>query len=92
MDKLLKRAADKPKRLMRVTYDPEANAAYIYLVEIGPGEAEMTVSLDELGEEVGALHSINLDFNRAGELIGVEVLNASATLPEAVLATAETLS
>ena len=68
---------------IRVTYDGMANAAYIYLVPIGAGEATTTVpGEDEAG-------SVNLDFDREGRLIGVEVLNARANLPPHVLAHAE---
>ncbi len=46
---------------LKVTYDPDANAAYIYLVPIGPAEAVRTepVEYDGPGE-------IILDFDRAG--------------------------
>jgi uncharacterized protein YuzE len=63
---------------VRVTYDPDADAAYIYLVdEIGPGEVERTcLAMVELDRA-----SISLDFARRGQLVGIEVLGASRVLP-----------
>jgi uncharacterized protein YuzE len=63
---------------MQITYDKEADAVYIYLVEIGPGEVKKTYCCDR--QQVGGL--INLDFDRSNRLIGIEVLNASSKLPE----------
>ncbi len=65
---------------MRVTFDRKANAAYIYLVDIGPGEA---VKQETTGGPV------ILDFDRSGRLIGIEVLNASEFLPQEILDNAE---
>lgn len=70
---------------LRVTFDRGANAAYIYLVPIGRGEAVHTGQVDD-----DHLHGmINLDFNKAGRLIGLEVLNATKLLPYEVLERAE---
>ena len=71
---------------MRATYDKRANAAYISLKDdIAAGEARKTYVCDEA--EVGDM--INLDFDQLGRLIGIEVLGASAMLPEELLAKAE---
>jgi uncharacterized protein YuzE len=69
---------------VRLSYDASVNAAYIYL---GGGEAKTSVTLDECpeAEEVGALHSIVLDFDRDGRLIGIEVLAARETLNPRIL-------
>lgn len=69
---------------LRVTFDQEADAAYIYLVPIGPGEAVRT---EVLGLSVGR-GAINVDFDREGHLIGIEVLSASLLLPAPVIASA----
>ncbi|HEX6507138.1 MAG TPA: DUF2283 domain-containing protein [Chloroflexota bacterium] len=66
---------------MRVTFDPVADAVYIYLREIERGGAVKTITVDE------AL--INLDFDKEGRLIGIEVLQATDTLPDEVLKRAE---
>jgi uncharacterized protein YuzE len=63
---------------MKWTYDPEADAAYIQLVdEIAPGGVARTVGCDPA--EVGGM--INLDFDSQGRLLGIEVLDASELLP-----------
>jgi uncharacterized protein YuzE len=69
---------------VRVSYDAEADAAYIYLREIGPGEAAYTYP----AEAEIAVDMINLDFDGDGRLIGIEVLSAKAHLPVELLATA----
>jgi len=63
-----------------------ANAAYIYLLPINPGGVETTVR----GEDEAS--SVNLDFDRDGRLVGIEVLNARQHLPSEVLDQAESLS
>jgi uncharacterized protein YuzE len=67
---------------MRVSYDPEADAAYVYLVdEIGAGGVDRTVPIDP--SEVGGM--INLDFDAGGRLLGLEILDASRLLPLGLL-------
>ena len=67
---------------MRITYDPKADAAYIYLVEqIQPDGVAQTYPCDP--REVKG--QINLDFDSEGRLLGIEVLDASAKLPENLL-------
>lgn len=72
---------------IRVTYDPQADAAYIYLVdEINAGEAKTQVIC---GEEEGRAPEIVLDLDAHGMLLGVEVLDASRRLPPQLLKQAE---
>lgn len=67
---------------MRLTYDAEADAAYIQLVElIVPDAVAKTVGCDPA--EVGEM--INLDFDSEGRLLGIEVLDASRVLPQELL-------
>jgi uncharacterized protein YuzE len=67
---------------VRITYDPDADAAYIYVVdEIGSGGVAKTVPVDPT--EVGGM--INLDFDSEGHLLGIEILDASAYLPAQLL-------
>ena len=54
---------------MKITYDPEVDAMYIYLVE-GKHECR-TVQLND---------DINLDFGAAEMLVGIEILDASRVL------------
>jgi uncharacterized protein YuzE len=72
---------------IRVTYDEVANAAYIYLQPPGTRSAHM-YPCDPV--EVGGM--INLDFDAAGRLIGLEVLDARAKLPPELLAQAEDIT
>jgi len=64
---------------MRVTYDREVDAAYIYLIDISPKGVARTVR---------ATSDINLDFDKDGRLIGIELLRESL-LPTALLEIAE---
>lgn len=58
---------------MRVTYDSEACAAYVYLVgSMKPGEAKRTLSVTP---------DINLDFDAEGRLIGIELLDPKLLHP-----------
>lgn len=67
---------------MRIEYDPSADAAYIQLVEaIGAGGVAKTYPCDP--REVGGM--INIDFDAAGRMIGIEVLDASKMLPPEAL-------
>src|ERR1700735_118773 len=67
---------------MRIRYDRGADAAYVYLVdEIRPGEAKRQVVVD------GA--RVILDFDDAGELLGVAILGAAECLRPETLAHAK---
>jgi uncharacterized protein YuzE len=68
---------------VRVTYDGSADIVYVSLVPIGPGGIATTVA----GEDEAG--SVNLDFNREGQLIGIEVERASRWLPRRVIDEAE---
>lgn len=71
---------------MRVTYDADADAAYVELAgSIADGDAATTIhSITTPGDR----GEIALDFDADGRLLGIEVLHASAVLPTAVLAAA----
>ena len=66
--------------MMRVSYDEEHNAAYIHL-----GDASLrpvkTVQVPDIEP-----WTVNLDFDGAGRLLGIEVLDARQVLPESLLA------
>ena len=60
---------------MRVTYDPEAKAAYLCLKQpIRAGEAARTI-----GE---AAPGVKLDFDADGHLIGIELLSPGLLHPD----------
>lgn len=72
---------------VRLTYDPEANAAYVQLVDtIGDGEA--TTQQHSIVPP-GGQGEIVLDHDASGRLLGVEVLGADRLLRQEVLESAE---
>lgn len=71
---------------MRITYDSSIDAAYIYFADsIECGQVEKTFPCDP--QEVNG--EINLDFDKNGVLLGVEVQEASKKLPKEVIEKAE---
>jgi uncharacterized protein YuzE len=67
---------------MKLSYDGRVDAAYIqFYPEIAARGVAKTYSCDPL--EVGG--EINLDFDAAGRLIGIEILDASKKLPPELL-------
>lgn len=68
---------------MRVSYDRRANAAYLALTKIGPGE--------DVRQEVTKTGLI-LHFNNQGQLIGIETLKPVAHFPADLLDLAERAS
>jgi uncharacterized protein YuzE len=71
--------------LPRVTYDPQADAAYVHLARIGPGEAASQVYV----EAVPGRADVVLDIGRDGTLLGMEVIGARAVLSPQLLASAD---
>jgi uncharacterized protein YuzE len=67
---------------LRVTYDPGADAAYVYLTgeDLSPGRDSVPVLL----EDQANLPMVVLDF-KDGRLVGVEVLGAKKGLPADLL-------
>ena len=55
---------------MRVTYDPKADAMYLYLAERAPGMFEVART-----EEVTT--GVMLDFDGENRVIGIEILSVS---------------
>jgi len=75
---------------MRIKWDREADAVEISLIpddERLHGIAQDSVTFEDVAEETGisALHSLVLDFDREGMLIGIEVLAPRQTLRESTL-------
>lgn len=61
---------------MRLSFDKEVDAAYIYLKDrIGKGEVKSTIALND---------DIILDFDEDKKLIGIEILSASKVVPPKV--------
>ncbi len=66
---------------MKLEYDEEVDAAYIYIeYPIEDGKVKKTIELNE---------NIILDFDEKGRLLGVEILNASKVLKKEVLLEAQ---
>ncbi len=61
---------------MKTEFDKEADAAYIYFKEIGNGEVTETISLND---------SVNVDLDKDGKVLGIEILDASQHLPSSSL-------
>ena len=57
---------------MKIEYDKEADAVYFYFKEIDEGEVVQTISLNE---------SVNIDLDKEGRTLGIEILDASKNLP-----------
>ena len=74
---------------MKITYDPEANAAYISVLDPIPDGAATTQIHSIMTP--GDRGEIILDFDTDGHLLGVEILQANQVLPPSVLATASTI-
>jgi uncharacterized protein YuzE len=75
---------------MEISWDQSIDAAYISLIspeERTFGVSAECVTLEELAERTGveALHSLVLDFDRDGRLIGIEIQGARAALRESTL-------
>jgi uncharacterized protein YuzE len=70
---------------MRMTFDPEADAAYVYIAdEITSGAAVENLVVEREGKG-----DIVLDFDSNGRLLGVEIIGAEALLDPDILATAD---
>lgn len=64
---------------MKITFDANADAAYIYFKKISNGEVQNTISLNE---------SVNIDLDSQGKVIGIEVLDATKNLPQDLIKSA----
>ncbi|MGI5167420.1 DUF2283 domain-containing protein [Spirillospora sp. CA-253888] len=73
---------------VKVTYDAEANAAYIYFTD---PKVQNRVDFTYPCDPIKVDGMINLDFDDDGRLLGVEVLDARAKLPAYLLEQAETI-
>ena len=65
-----------------IEYDPKSDAAYVYVTEIGAGEAVDQVVLEDDQLPSG---EVIIDLDKDGRLLGFELLSASSTLPTKLL-------
>ncbi len=73
---------------MKMTYDKESDALYIYLIsdiDLKPGWVSKTYQCNPT--EVNGL--INLDFDESQRLGGIEILNASKKISKNILESAQ---
>lgn len=68
---------------MKIEYDKDADAAYLYFKEIEEGEVTQTISLNE---------SVNIDLDAEGRTLGIEILEASKNLPSNAIKSAVILN
>lgn len=68
---------------MKIEFDREADAAYIYFTNISEGEAVKTISLND---------SINVDLDKDGKTLGIEILDATKNLPKNFMKSSEIAS
>ena len=66
--------------MIKLTYDKRADAAYIFLQDPGTDVAK-TYPCDP--KEINGM--INLDFDREGKIVSIEVMDASKKLPKEIL-------
>lgn len=57
---------------IKIEYNKDADAAYIYFKEIVSGGVVQTISLNE---------SVNIDLDKDGKTLGIEIIDASKNLP-----------
>ena len=65
------------ERSVRMTYDPDADAAYLYITD--PIEPGASVSNSTLRRDLESA-SVIADFDRDGRLLGIELLGVSGLL------------
>ena len=69
---------------VRVTFDGEANASYVYLADepVLGWQHGRTVTVD--ADEIGGM--VNFDLDTDGRLVGIEILDARSLLSDKLLA------
>jgi uncharacterized protein YuzE len=70
---------------MRITSDPEADAAYVHL----QNDSAKGAAVENVVVERGGKGDVVLDFDADGYLLGIEIIGATGLLHKSVLAAAE---
>ena len=69
---------------MKIDFDPDADAAYIYIRdEIEDGGVDRTIEVN---------HNFMIDFDKEGRPLGIEILNATKNLSPELLKSAVILN
>jgi uncharacterized protein YuzE len=71
------------ERTVRVTYAPDVDMGYLYLVDIPAGGVERTEA--PIVETAGGRRLINLDFDSHGTLGGIEFDGARVSMPDRLI-------
>jgi len=58
---------------MKIEFDKDVDAAFVYFKEISAGEVKKTVSLNDY---------LNVDLDSEGKILGIEILNVSKNMPK----------
>jgi len=74
------------QRTIRVTFESATNMGYVYLAPIAEGGVAHTEPLAI--QTASGLRLINLDFDRAGALVGIEFDGARDAMPHALIGNA----
>ena len=81
MSATIPHAAPARAGALRVTYDPQVDASYVYLVGDGDGDAHR----DRPVRQVPAVDGVSFDLDASGRILGIEILDASRLLrPETI--------
>lgn len=64
---------------MKIEYDKDVDAAYIYFKDVEEGEVAQTISLND---------SVNIDLDSEGKTLGIEIIDASKNLPVSAIKSA----
>lgn len=64
---------------MKIKYDKNADAVYIYFKEIEEGEVDRTISLND---------NVAIDLDKEGRTLGIEILETKKNLPLTALKSA----
>jgi uncharacterized protein YuzE len=67
-----------------ITYDAEADAAYVYVTNVGKGEVADSIPIEDEDEDFPGGELI-VDLDKDGRVLGIEVLGASRMLPTKLL-------
>ncbi|GAA1471738.1 DUF2283 domain-containing protein [Corynebacterium felinum] len=62
------------RKSLRFTFDPEADASYLYLTNEGTAASQTVIDTDR--------GIVILDHDKHGRILGIEILGATAMLPE----------
>ena len=69
---------------MKATYEPASNMGYIYFVDEKEALSEKVIMVEEKGKLL-----FNLDLDKNGRLVGIELFDAKNQMPQKLMEEAE---